>query len=147
MKSWVLDASVAAKWYLAGEPLTKEAIGVLESFGAGQLALHVPDLFWPELGNILWTAVRHGRIAATDARHAIASISSGSIQTDPSRPLLEKAFAIAQAWQQTVYDATYVALAVEQKRNLLTADERLANALRAHYPVQWLGALSSADRV
>jgi predicted nucleic acid-binding protein len=32
-----------------------------------------------------------------------------------------------------------VALALVSKANLITADERLANALAAHLPVKWLG--------
>ena len=35
-----------------------------------------------------------------------------------------------------------VALAVESRAQLITADEKLANALAAHLPVKWLGALS-----
>jgi predicted nucleic acid-binding protein len=34
-----------------------------------------------------------------------------------------------------------VAPAIETKCELLTADEKLANALAAHLPVKWLGAI------
>jgi predicted nucleic acid-binding protein len=37
--------------------------------------------------------------------------------------------------------AAYVALAIQSKAQLITADERLANSLAAHLPVKWLGAL------
>jgi predicted nucleic acid-binding protein len=40
-----------------------------------------------------------------------------------------------------VYDSLYVALAVQAKTELITADERLANSLAAHLPVKWLGIL------
>lgn len=33
-----------------------EAIQVLDRFSLGELEVLVPDLFWPELGNILWKA-------------------------------------------------------------------------------------------
>jgi predicted nucleic acid-binding protein len=55
--------------------------------------------------------------------------------------LLEDAFAIASAFDQTVYDGLYIALAVTSKTELITADERLANALAAYLPVKWLGSL------
>ena len=42
---------------------------------------------------------------------------------------------------RTVYDSLYVALAVQSKSVMITADERLANALAAKLPVKWLGAL------
>ena len=37
-------------------------------------------------------------------------------------------------------DGVYVALAVASKAHMVTADERLANALAAYLPVNWLGA-------
>jgi predicted nucleic acid-binding protein len=71
----VLDASVAAKWFLPGarETLAAEAAEVLEAYAAGRLRLLVPDLFWPEVGNILWKAVRQGRMSLTSAEEAIAT--------------------------------------------------------------------------
>jgi predicted nucleic acid-binding protein len=57
-----------------------------------------------------------------------------------SRPLLPNAFAIATTFGRTVYDATDVALAVESGAPLVTADERLVNALEGRFPVRWLGA-------
>ena len=44
---------------------------------------------------------------------------------------------------RAVYDCLYVALAVQSKSDLVTADERLANALAARFPVKWLGAFST----
>jgi predicted nucleic acid-binding protein len=58
----------------------------------------------------------------------------------PSLTLIEKAFEIATACGRTVYDSLYVALAVHSKAPLVTADEKLANALAARFPVKWLGA-------
>ena len=51
------------------------------------------------------------------------------------------AFVIASAFDRSVYDGMYVALAVATNTPLLTADERLANALAARFPVRWLGAV------
>jgi predicted nucleic acid-binding protein len=141
--SWVLDASVAAKWFLppAREPLSAEALGILEGYASGQIRLMVPDLFWPEFGNILWKALRQGRISRASAEEAIAGLQARKISTAPSAPLLKEAFAIAAAFERTVYDGVYVALAMMSKAPLVTADERLANALAARLPVRWLGAL------
>ena len=143
MTACVLDASVAAKWFLpgAGETLTAEAAGVLEAYAAGHLRLLVPDLFWPETGNILWKAVRQGRISRTSAEQAIVTLQDRKLVTAPTAPLLQDAFAIAAAFERTVYDCIYVALAVHANLPLVTADERLANALAARFPIRWLGAL------
>ncbi|HKO04728.1 MAG TPA: type II toxin-antitoxin system VapC family toxin, partial [Candidatus Acidoferrales bacterium] len=60
--------------------------------------------------------------------------------TVPSASLLEEAFHIAIAFDRSVYDSLYVALALAAKAQFLTADERLAHALAPHLPVKWLGA-------
>jgi predicted nucleic acid-binding protein len=64
-----------------------------------------------------------------------------NFHTVGSFAILPEALAIASFFGRTVYDSIYVALAVTSKTQLVTADERLANALAAHLPVKWLGSL------
>jgi predicted nucleic acid-binding protein len=143
LSAYVLDASVAAKWFLPpiGETLVARALDLRDNYAQGTVSLVVPDLFWPELGNILWKAVRVGRIPREPADKAVKAISELHLPTIPCLGLLGEAFSIAVTFQCTVYDAVYVALAVLSSRTLVTADERLANALAAHFPVRWLGAI------
>jgi predicted nucleic acid-binding protein len=61
--------------------------------------------------------------------------------TISSLKLLDRAFQIAVDHGRTVYDCLYVALAVQTNSHLITADEYLANALAARFPVKWLGAV------
>ena len=143
MIAYVLDASVAAKWFLppARETLAAEALQLLDGYAGGSLRFIVPDLFWPEFGDILWKAVRGGRISRESAEEAIEALGRRKIPTISSASLLNDAFTIAAAFNRTVYDGMYVALAVASNAPLVTADERLANALAARFPVRWLGAL------
>ena len=143
MKTYVVDASVAAKWILpaSGETLTREALELLKSYVAGELRFVVPDLFWAELGNILWKVVRQGRLRASSAERGLHAMRDRNFPTISSHTLLVEAFAIATAFDRSVYDALYVALAMASKSQLVTADERLANALAAHLPVKWVGSL------
>jgi len=101
----------------------------------------VPDVFWAECGNILWKAVRQGRWSRSAAEKAILALKNRSFPTTSSHDLLEEAFSIAATFDRTVYDSLYAALAVRLKADMVTADERLANALAAHLPVKWLGAV------
>jgi predicted nucleic acid-binding protein len=48
---------------------------------------------------------------------------------------------MAAAFERTVYDSMYVTLAVISGAPLITADERLANALASRFPVRWLGSM------
>lgn len=142
MTNLVLDASVAVKWALPSddETLKPEAFRVLEAYATGDANLIVPDIFWSECGNILWKAVRQKRLPSSQAESALASMIQRDFTTVPSREVLWEAFVIAQRFGQTVYDCLYVAVAVQAKAQVLTADQRLANSLAAHLPVKWLGS-------
>jgi predicted nucleic acid-binding protein len=140
--SFVLDASVAAKWMLPAknEPLRAEAYKILVGYAASEFELLVPDVFWAECGNILWKAVRQVRLSRADAEVALSSMLRRDFHTFPSANLLPEALPIAFTYGQAVYDCLYVALAVQSEAQLITADQQLANALAARLPVKWLGA-------
>jgi predicted nucleic acid-binding protein len=139
----VLDASVACKWYLspAGESHSEQALSLLERHTQGGVEFAVPDLFWAEFGNIFWNAVRRGRCGPLVADEAVKDMRRRSVLTLSSFDLLPQAFEIANAYGRTVYDGLYVALAYLLGIELITADERLANALTPRFPVRWLGAI------
>ena len=143
MTEVVLDANVAAKWWLSGkeEQLRDEALDLLKRYAEGGVRFIVPDLFWPELGNIFWKAVRQRRCSRSLADAALTEMRDRKFPTFSSRELLADAFAIATKFDRTFYDSLYVALAVGFKAELVTADERLANALAVYFPVKWLGAI------
>jgi len=141
--SFVVDASVAAKWVLPakGELWRPEAFRLLDAYGAGEVSLLVPDIFWAECGNIVWKAVQQQRLPRADAELAILSMMRRSIPTVPSAALLPEALPIALNFGCSVYDCLYVALALQSETQLITADEGLTNALAARFPIKWLGAL------
>jgi predicted nucleic acid-binding protein len=143
LSSWIVDASVAAKWVLPSldEPYAAEAVSLLDQYTRGETELFVPDLFWPELGNLLSTACGRGRITEAQARQGLESTLAFDFPSTPTASLVADAFTIARAYGGSVYDAVYVALSMSTNRPLVTADERLANSLAAHFPVRWLGAL------
>lgn len=138
----VVDASVAVKWCLPGnnEDLLPQAEELLASYRTGAELFLVPDLFWLEVGNAIWKAARKQKIDAETAARNFRTISDLKIPTVPSFDLVPQALQLAIKHGRTVYDSIYVALALRLKADLITADERLANALAAHLPVKWLGA-------
>ncbi len=139
----VVDASVAAKWCLpaAREALVPQAEELLALYRRGEIRFLVPDLFWAELANVLWKAARQGRISTERATSALSLVGDLGIPSVPSFDLLPQALFLATSHDRTVYDSLYVALAVQSKSEMITADERLANVLAAKLPVKWLGAL------
>jgi predicted nucleic acid-binding protein len=103
--------------------------------------LIVPDLFWPEMGNILWKASRAGRISNKDALAALDYMQTLNIPTYASTDFMTETLRLAQLFERSFCDSLYVTLAVHSSMDLVTADERLANALAAHLPLKWLGAM------
>lgn len=129
MKTLVVDASVAVKWFLPEEGADR-AITLL----TGKHRLIAPDLVWIELASVLWKVARKGALSAEEATAIIADASAFPVELAESLPLLPEAFRIATETDRTVYDCLYLALAAREKCTLITADQRLANALAS---TQW----------
>lgn len=142
MNRFVLDASVAIKWAMpsAREPLTDESLQWLRRYIDAEVEFIVPDVFWAEVGYVLWKGTRQRRWQQDQAEAVAADMRARDFATVSSLVLLPEALRIAFAYDRSIYDSLYVALAVQSKTELITADERLANALAARLPVKWLGA-------
>jgi len=143
VRAFVVDSSVAAKWLppLNNELLASEARALLTDWTRGKIELSVPDLLLIEVANVLSKAARSGRCKPAEARAALKILISYRLPVAPSATLLELALRIGVEYERTVYDSIYVALAVQSGRELITADEKLANALAAYFPVKWIGAM------
>ncbi|MDK2817643.1 MAG: hypothetical protein PWR22_2272 [Moorella sp. (in: firmicutes)] len=129
MKIFVVDASVAVKWYIP-EPHWEAAVELLERAGKGECRLWAPELIFAEIGNVLWKKCTRGEIDTEDARRILAAIT----QKFPARvaemqPLIPAAFEIANGYRRSLYDSLYIALAVAKNAVFITVDKKLANAL------------------
>lgn len=125
MSRYVVDASVALKWYLP--EIHDEAARRLLS---GNHTLFVPDLLYSEIGNILWKRVRAGQIHEMEAEAVLQSLGALPLSVSPSWPLALSALTIACRTQRTVYDSLYLALAVRERAVMVTADAKFYNALQ-----------------
>jgi predicted nucleic acid-binding protein len=125
VKTLVVDASVAAKWFLP-EPDATAALRLLD----GEHRLAAPDLIRPELGNIVWKLHTRGVLDTNEASEIIEHFLSMPMEIYDSTYLLASALEIAIATNRTVYDSLYLALAMELDGTAITADERWVNALQ-----------------
>lgn len=137
---YVLDASVAAKWFTRHEEADRQkAIALRALHQSGRCTLVVPEFSLLEILN----AVRFSaRAEEADAVRALGFLEQLRLAIVPlDWDLLRKATAIAWAYQVALYDAAYVALAERQGFPLLTADEVMAKKMKGHSIVVRLGDL------
>ena len=142
MSLLVLDASVAVMWAVppSASRFTDASLRLLRRYVTREIDFVVPDVFWAEIANVLCKGVRQKRWRREDAEEGVADLRAYNFDTVPSLLLLSEALPIALNFGIAIYDCLYVSLATEAKADLITADERLANALAARFPVKWLGA-------
>lgn len=126
MTPLVVDASVGMKW-LVFEENREHALRLLN----GRYRLYVPDLFFAEIANILWRHVRHGLLGPVDASDLLRVLDDLDLAVSSIRSLSSQALDIACQTGRTAYDSLYIALAVQERIPVITADRRLYNALSA----------------
>jgi predicted nucleic acid-binding protein len=127
MTDFVVDAGVAIKWYVP-EIHEREA----KRFLNPAYTLHVPDLLFPEFGNIVWKKARllkAPEITMKEARDIIDLLLNVTLTIHPMTPLLRVAYDLALGPKRaTVYDCCYLALAIALGCRLATADQAFYNA-------------------
>lgn len=133
----VVDASVAIKWFVAGEPLVEEAERVLAEIQEDPSSYVVPDLFMNELLAVL---CRLPGSTPSRVKEALALVEAlGMRRIGNGHELLAQAAEFAGRWKLSGYDALYVALASLTGGEWLTADARAARRIRNSDLVVLLG--------
>lgn len=120
----VVDANVAIKLVLP-EIHSEAALRLRNT----NFELLVPDFFFPEIGNILWKRARRNEISLEEAKNNLAVLSLLPWKVHSSQSLMPLALEIAVRIDQAVYDCVYLALAVTNQCQMVTADERFYNSL------------------
>ena len=125
--SFVLDSSAALALLLPGEESARveEIAAVL-----GRTLAPVPAI-WPwEIRNGLLSALRSRRIAPREFDERIALLEEFPVEVDPGagHDTLARATGIARKHDLSVYDASYLELAIRLGVPLATLDRRLRKA-------------------
>lgn len=124
MRRYVVDASVAIKWYIP-ENHSADAERLLSAADE----LHCPDLLFAEIGNILWKYVRRGECSQEKASTILNALRDIGFDVCDTPGLALKALDIACETNRTFYDSLYIALAVQLDVPMVTADLRLFNEM------------------
>jgi predicted nucleic acid-binding protein len=143
----VPDASVAAKWLLPEEG-SEEADRLLEAAAAGRVTFVVPELWYAELGNVLWKRARlstRDAITGAQAASCIERIGQLRIRALGHAELIVAALAIALKVGVTVYDALYVATAIHADARFVTADRAMVRKLAGSRWANRVATLTAAE--
>jgi len=120
MKRYVLDASVAVKWYSArDENDVRKADDLLRMYGDGACSFMAPALIVYELANALRF---NPHLTSGEVRKAVRSFLDLGIPLRDPADDAEDGVLLAFRHGFTVYDAAYAALAQAEGIPLLTAD-------------------------
>ena len=129
----MLDSSVGFKW-LVTEPLSDKAELLRQDYHNGIHELVSPDVFPVEVTHALTRAERQGRITPVEGAKLYIDLMTSLPRLFPYRPLLPRAYEISSQMRVGVYDCLYVAVAEQEKCDLLTADGKIIKNLQGHFP-------------
>jgi predicted nucleic acid-binding protein len=117
----VVDASVAAKWFVE-EEYQAEATRLL----GPPFELRAPELLWAEVGHVFRQRVHRKQLTEADLHRALASlVHVWDVRAVSNRLLVGAAGRLAIALAHGIYDCFYLALAERETCRLVTADRRL----------------------
>jgi len=142
MTACVVDSSIVFKWYRQSgdEEYVPQALSILERHLHGDCEVHVPDLLFYELGNILRFKET---LVSADPLTILRETFALDLQIHPIDLLLsEEAYRFAREYDITFYDASFVALSYLLQVPFITADKKLFAKLKSLPPAIYLGNIS-----
>ena len=128
--SFIVDASVGFAWVYQGQA-TPETDHLLNEIAAGATVI-VPGLWFLEMSNVLLMAQRRHRLTAAQRKAAMEKLSALqlTVNEEGSRNAFGKTSELAEKYGLTIYDATYLELALRRSLPLASRDEALRNAAK-----------------
>jgi predicted nucleic acid-binding protein len=119
----VVDASVAVKWVIA-----EENSSLAEALIGRQMI--APSLLLIECGNALFRRARMGDLPAETVVGKVRALRIAPVRLVPAGQHLEAAITLATRLRHSLYDCLYLALALVEKVQLITADQRFVERVR-----------------
>lgn len=124
MNRYVVDASVAIKWFLP-EIHSEAALRL----GNSRCRLHVPALMTLELGNVLAKRIRRGELTRAEGDVVLKELKQLPLQRHADERLFPSAYQLALDMQRSLYDCLYLALAEAVDGLIVTADRKFYSSL------------------
>ncbi|MGH2581551.1 MAG: type II toxin-antitoxin system VapC family toxin [Anaerolineales bacterium] len=132
----ILDASVLLAAFFPDEAQQPAQV-LLRDHAAGRRRLKAPSLILYETANAVWQAERRGRISSAQTEEILQATAGLRIELHDLA--WSECLPMARQFQRSAYDAAYLALAYRFDEDMVTADERLYNAVRQR--LKWVRLL------
>ena len=129
---------MAAKWLLK-EPGYEAARKILFQFKEEQLELIAPNLLVAEVCSALVKRVSRQLLLPQEARKGLAFLLLNTPVLSGIEELCGSALELATAHRRSFYDCVYLALALRENCELVTADERFGSLAIAYPQIRFLG--------
>lgn len=124
MNRYVVDASVAMKWFLP-EIHSEAALRLCHP----HCWLHVPALMTLEFGNVLAKRIRRGELTRAEGDAVLTELKHLPLQRHADERLFPAAYQLALDTQRSLYDCLYLALAEAVDGVMVTADRKFYSSL------------------
>ena len=125
---YVLDISALLRLYLADGPMPPSLEPAIQRGCSGDALLLIPDLCLLECASVLLKQVQRQLLSPDECRALLADVLQLPLRATSASDLASEALDQAMALSLSVYDASYLALALKQGAHLINADKQLARA-------------------
>ncbi|HLD50558.1 MAG TPA: type II toxin-antitoxin system VapC family toxin [bacterium] len=132
MNTYIVDASVAVKWFIKEEN-QESAIRLADRCEQNKIKLMVPDFFFVEIANVLWNKTVRNLLKVSEAMEMTDKLMKLALGRYSDYELSAVALENALQYGISVYDALYVSLAEIYMAPLVTADETLLKACKGRF--------------
>ncbi|MEG3086687.1 type II toxin-antitoxin system VapC family toxin [Sphingomonas sp. PB4P5] len=122
----VVDASVAVK-FVAQEDGSDAAYEIVD----GPEVLIALDWTLVEVASALWKKVKFSRLLAVHAEDNLDCLPKLFERLYPAEPLLAESLKLAFRLRHPIYDCLYLALAIREDADVITADREFHRACQA----------------
>ena len=142
MTSFVVDASVALKWFVP-----EADSGMADDLVRADAELIAPGIIWAELANAVWKNARLGNVDSGIWDDVAAKLPGLMTIHSPEGPLLQSAVKLAVSHEHPVYDCVYLALAIQTGARVVTVDKRFLAAFGKSRHSDFVISLEEAVRL
>ena len=141
MKEYIIDTSVAVKWFCHEESDAGIALQLRVQLRNGCCSIASPDILIYELANAL---KYNPNFTTKEVKTALNSVFDMGLDIKKADTLVtSQAIDIAFRFNVTVYDAYFMALSRIEKKSLITADYKFAKRIKDFKNVIRLSEMNS----